>query len=79
MLAHEWHELEALCDRISSLRHRLAAAHNSQNVGLVEGLKLDIARARRQRELLVQHISTRLGTVTARHTRAAPEPIVQPT
>ena len=65
MLAYEWRELEVLCDRISSLRHRFAAAQKTKNVGLLEGLRDDISRARRQRELLVHHISARLGAATA--------------
>jgi hypothetical protein len=65
MLSHEWRELELLCDRISNLRHRFAAAQKTKNVGLLEGLRDDISRARRQRELLVQHISARLGAATA--------------
>ena len=79
MLEHEWRELEALCERISDLRHRQSHALRSRNVGLCEGLKEDIARTRRQREQLVQHISARLGTAAgqrtdpAQHgTRAAP-------
>ena len=65
MLSHEWRELEELCDRISDLRHRYSAAQRTKNVGLIEGLKNDLARARRQRELLVQHISARLGAAAA--------------
>ncbi len=65
MLSHEWRELEVLCERISDLRHRYAAAQRTKNSGLVEGLKEDIRRARRQREMLVQHISARLGSVAA--------------
>jgi hypothetical protein len=71
MLSHEWHELETLCDRINILRHRLTAAHKSQNTGLIEGLKLDITRAKRQRDQLVQHISARLGSVTAHRAHSA--------
>ena len=70
MLAHEWRELEVLCERISETRHRLVAAQRTQNSGLVEGLKDDLARARRLRELLVQHISARLSSVAA----SRPEP-----
>ena len=65
MLTYEWRELETLCDRISDLRHRYAAAQRSKNVGLIEGLKDDIVRAQRQRELLVQHISASLGAAAA--------------
>jgi hypothetical protein len=65
MLAHEWRELEVLCGRISDLRHRYVAAQRTKNVGLIEGLKDDIAKARRQRELLVQYISARLGSAAA--------------
>jgi len=65
MLEHEWRELEVLCERISDLRHRQAHALRSRNVGLCEGLREDIVRARRQRELLVRHISARLGSAAA--------------
>ena len=62
MLAHEWLELEALCERIGRLRERLAAARNTGNTGLVEGLSSEMALATRQRQKLVRHISTRLGS-----------------
>lgn len=65
MLEYEWRELERLCERLADLRHREAYAQRSKNVGLLEGLKLDIARAARQREQLVRHISARLGSVSA--------------
>ena len=65
MLTHEWRELEVLCQRISDLRHRYVAAQRTKNVGLIEGLKDDIAKARRQREFLVQYISARLGSAAA--------------
>jgi hypothetical protein len=65
MLASEWRELETLCDRISDLRHRYSAAQRSKNVGLLEGLKDDLTRARRQRERLVQHISACLSSVVS--------------
>jgi hypothetical protein len=65
MLASEWRELETLCDRISDLRHRYAAAQRSKNVGLIEGLKDDLVKARRQRERLVQHISACLSSVVS--------------
>lgn len=71
MLSHEWRELEVLCERISDLRHRYAAAQRTKNVGLLEGLRADIALARRQRELLVQHISARLGSAAADHAFAS--------
>ena len=67
MLSHEWRELEVLCQRISDLRHRYVAAQRTKNVGLIEGLKDDIAKARRQREFLVQYISARLGSAAADH------------
>lgn len=70
MLAHEWRELEALCERISDLRHRYAAAQRTQNTGLIEGLREDLAKAGRQRELVVQHISARLGSAAAHHAPA---------
>jgi hypothetical protein len=72
MLSFEWRELEALCDRLSDLRHRYAAAHRSRHVGLVEGLKAEIAKARRQRELLVHHISSRLAA-TGQRQHGAPD------
>jgi hypothetical protein len=65
MLAHEWRELETLCDRMSDLRHRYSFALRSRNVGLGEGLKEDIVRVKRQREDLVRHISARLGAASA--------------
>ena len=65
MLAYEWRDLEFLCDRIGSLRHRYAAAERSKNVGLVEGIAADIALAQRQREQLVRHIAARLSAVAA--------------
>ena len=67
MLSHEWRELEVLCERISDLRLRYTAAQRTKNAGLIEGLKDDIARARRHRELLVHHISARLGSAAANH------------
>ncbi len=65
MLAHEWRELEVLCERISTLRSRLVAAQKTKNSGLVEGIKDDLMRARRHREMLVHHISARLGSAAA--------------
>ena len=65
MLEHEWNELEGLCERISDLRHRQSHAFRSRNVGLMEGLREDIARMQRQREQLVKHISARLGAAAA--------------
>ena len=62
MLAHEWLELETLCERVGQLRERLAAARKTGNTGLVEGLGAELDRATRQRQLLVRHISTRLGS-----------------
>ena len=73
MLTHEWRELEVLCERISDLRHRYVAAQRTKNVGLIEGLKDDIAKARRQREFLVQYISARLGSAAADHDRPTPQ------
>jgi hypothetical protein len=70
MLTHEWRELEVLCERISDLRHRYVAAQRTKNVGLIEGLKDDIAKARRQREFLVQYISARLA---ADHEQPTPQ------
>ena|SRR5579863_6141510 len=65
MLAHEWRELEVLCEQVSDLRHRYTAALRTKNVGLLEGLKDDLVRARRQREMLVHHISASLSSVAA--------------
>jgi hypothetical protein len=65
MLSHEWRELEVLSQRISDLRHRYTAALKTNNAGLVEGLKADLARARRMREHIVHHISARLGWAAA--------------
>ncbi|HLY45516.1 MAG TPA: hypothetical protein VKQ73_08045 [Stellaceae bacterium] len=65
MLASEWRELESLCERISGLRHRYVAAQRSKNAGLVEGLKSQLAQAKRQREDLVQHISAHLGAAVS--------------
>jgi hypothetical protein len=65
MLAHEWRELELLCDHIGELRERLAAAHRTGNTGLIEGLDAEIGRAMRQRNRLMRHISTRLGSAAA--------------
>jgi len=76
MLEHEWRELETLCERISDLRHRQSHATRSRNVGLEEGLIRDIARMRRQREQLVQHISTRLATSAEHQDDAHPGPPV---
>ena len=61
MLSFEWRELEVLCDRLGELRHRHAAAHRAKHGGLVDGLKAEIAKLRRQREQLVQHIAARIG------------------
>lgn len=65
MLSHEWRELEALCERISVLRERYGPALRTNNVGLIAGIKNDLAKAKRQRELLVHHISARLGAAAA--------------
>ena len=67
MLSHEWRELEAVCDRIGDLRHRLTHAQRTKNTGLLQGLKDSLELAQRQREQLVQHISQRLGSVAADH------------
>ena len=50
MLSFEWRELEVLCDRIHDLRHRYASAHHAKHAGLVDGLRVEIAKVRRQRE-----------------------------
>ena len=65
MLSHEWGELEALCERISDLRHRYTAAQKTKNTGLIESITADLRRLNHQRESLVQHISARLGSVAA--------------
>ncbi len=65
MLSYEWRELEMLCDRISDLRHRYSLARRTSNAGLIAGLKDELAKAQRQRELLVQHISARLSAAAA--------------
>ena len=67
MLSFEWRELEALCDRLSMLRHRYIEAQRVKHAGLMDGLKTEIAKARRQRDLLVHHISARLAVVAPRH------------
>ena len=71
MLAHEWRELEDLCERIGALRERLAVACRTGNTGLVDGLTVEMDRATRQRERLVRHISTQLGSAAADHPRAS--------
>jgi hypothetical protein len=65
MLSHEWRELESLCNRLSDLRHRYAAAIRTSNTGLIEGLKSELERTKRLRDLVVQHISARLGSAAA--------------
>jgi len=74
MLAHEWRELEDLCERIGALRERLAVACRTGNTGLVDGLTVEMDRATRQRERLVRHISTQLGSAAADHPRASEPP-----
>jgi hypothetical protein len=70
MLAHEWRELERLCERLSDLRERLAAAEKTGNTGLVEGLNLEMDQVARLRDRLVRYISARLGSATADPLRA---------
>lgn len=72
MLAYKWRELEDLGERICALRERLEAARKTGNTGLVEGLGAEINRAVRQRDRLVRHISTRLGSTAGRD--ALPDP-----
>jgi len=72
MLAHEWRELEDLCERIGALRERLAAACRTGNTGLIEGLTAEMDRATRQRERLVRHISTQLGSAAGSAPLVAP-------
>ena len=71
MLAHEWRELERLCERMSDLRDRLCAAEKTGNTGLVEGLNLEMDRVARLRDRLVRYISTRLGSASADPLRAS--------
>jgi hypothetical protein len=63
MLSYEWRELETLCERVADLRERYTYARRSKNHGLLESLKSEIGIAIRQREPLVRHIATRLGSV----------------
>ena len=74
MLSFEWQELETLCDHLSSLYRRYAAAQRSEHARLVEVLKQDVARVQRQREQLIQYISVRLGVFAAErhHSPRAP-------
>jgi hypothetical protein len=65
MLSYEWRELEALCHKITDLRERRGDSRKSRNTGLTASIDEEIAKAQRQRELLVHHISSRLGTVAA--------------
>ena len=67
MLSFEWRELEALLERLHLLHDRHAAAQRSHHTGHADGLKKEIARLRRQRDLLVQHISARFGSVVGEH------------
>jgi hypothetical protein len=71
MLAHEWLESEALCERIGVLRERLVAARKTGNAGLVEGLGSEMDLAIRQRQLLVRYISTRLGSAAIEPARTS--------
>lgn len=75
MLSYEWRELETLCERIGELRERYGSARKSQNTGLTTSLKNEIDQAQRQRELLVQHISARLGSVAAGHPEDPDSPV----
>jgi hypothetical protein len=70
MLAHEWRELELLCKRIGELRERIAAARKTGNTGMIEGLGAEMDQASRQRQLLVRHISMRLGSADADQPRS---------
>lgn len=65
MLSYEWRELENLCERAMDLRERHIRAVRSKHMGLVNALEEELAVVQRQRELLVQHISARLGSVAA--------------
>jgi hypothetical protein len=71
MLAHEWCELERLCERLSDLRMRLSAAEMTGNTGLIDGLNLEVDRVIRMRDRLVRFISTRLGSDAADPPRAS--------
>ena len=67
MLSFEWRELETLLNRLHLLHDRHAAAQRSHHTGHADGLKKEIARLRRHRDLLVQHISARFGSVVGEH------------
>jgi hypothetical protein len=71
MLAHEWRELEMLCEHLGELRERLAAARKTGNTGLIEGIDAEMDRVIRRRELLLRHISTRLGSAAADRLRTS--------
>jgi hypothetical protein len=62
MLAHEWEELELLTARIAALRARYHDAREARHVGLMAGLKEELARARRMREQVLQHLAVRMGS-----------------
>ena len=65
MLAHEWRELESLCERIGALRERLAVACKTGNTGLVDGLT---------RRWTVRHGSASVWCGTSRRGSARPPP-----
>jgi len=73
MLAYEWRELEDLCERIGALRERLAAACRTGNTGLIEGLTAEMDRTMRQRERIVRHISTQLGSAAGNAPSVSPQ------
>ena len=62
MLTHEWQELEVLTERIAALRDRFHDARRSQQVGLMTGLQEDLARAKRMREQVLQHLAVRMAS-----------------
>lgn len=76
MLSYEWRELETLCERVADLRERYNRAVQSKHMGLVGALGEELEVVQRQRELVVQHISARLGSAAAGHPEDA-SPVAQ--
>jgi len=72
MLSYEWRELESLCERVMDLRERYDRAIRSKHMGLVNSIQEELALVQRQRELLVQHISARLGSAAAGEAKDEP-------
>lgn len=72
MLAFEWHELETLGTRLRTLCHRYAHAQRSEHFRVIDGLKLEVARLERQRDVLLRYITVRLSLpASGRHPTAA--------